>query len=111
MPACVCFSPEFDYQDYVSTPLGLDMTNQRYAEVSVKICRYCGTRWLHYLVEYEGFSGSGRWFRGVLAEQDQAAITPQNAAAYLEGLEWHFCGGSYFRSRGQRCTGKIQADL
>jgi hypothetical protein len=111
MSDCLCFRPPFDYRDYVSEPVGIDMTNQRFGEVSIQTCKRCGTKWLHYLVEYEAFTTSGRWFRGLISEEALAAITPSGAIPYLEQLPWYFMGGSYFHSRGRRSSGKIHADL
>ena len=62
-------------------------------------------------VEYEAFTASGRWFRGILSEKDALTITPENAIAYLESLPWYFAGGSYFQSTGFKTHGKIHADL
>lgn len=110
MSDCRCFNPPFHYADYVKEPVGTDTTNRRYGEVSLETCRHCGTRWLHYLVEYEAFTGSSRWFRGLITEQDLARITPEGAVPFLESLPWYFEGGSYFDSRGRRGSGPVPAD-
>ncbi len=108
---CRCFTPPFSYTDYVSEPIGIDMTNQRCGEVSLETCKHCGTKWLKYLVEYEAFTASGRWFRGLITDVQLATFDPQNAVPFLEQMPWHFVGGSYYSSRGQRSTGAIRADL
>ena len=111
MSACRCETPPFDYRDFQSTPVGIDETNGRFAEVSIETCRHCGTKWLRYLVEYEAFSESGRWYRGRLTAEMEQALTPERAVAMLESLTWHFYGGSYFRTTGQKGVGPLCVDL
>lgn len=88
-------------------PIGIDESAGRHGEVSIEICRACGTKWLRYFVEYESYSKSGRWYRGQLAAQDLESICPENAVEFLQALPWHFAGGSYFDSTGMRRTGDI----
>jgi hypothetical protein len=109
-PQCACFHPPFDYRDFHCAEVGIDDTNGRFGRVTLETCRRCGTVWLVYQVEYEAFSGSGRWFRGVIASEDRSAITPRGAAACLEGLPWYFAGGSYFNSPGVKSRGKLALD-
>jgi hypothetical protein len=90
--------------------VGVDRTNGRFGEVSIRTCRTCGRRWLHYLVEYEAFSGSGRWFAGVLpADADDP--DPATAVALLRSLPWHVYGGSFFGTTGRRGTDPVDVDL
>ena len=111
MSTCRCYKPPFHCQDFVSAPVGIDKTNGRYGEVTVETCAHCGEKWLHYFVEYEAFTASGRWFRGPISNAALAAITPENSVPFLEKLPWHFKGGSYFGSGGQLSTGAVRADL
>lgn len=111
MSDCRCFSPPFDYRDFVSTPIGIDATNGRHGEVSLETCTHCGTKWLHYLVEYEAFMDSGRWFRAPISQEALATLTADQAVPFLERQPWHFLGGSYFKSHGQRAAGPVRADL
>jgi hypothetical protein len=111
MSDCRCFNPPFNYRDYDESPVGVDTTNGRYGRVTLKTCKHCGTKWLHYFVEYEAFTASGRWFCGLISDAAAATITPDSAIAYLEQLPWHFVGGSYYQSQGMRASGAIRADL
>jgi hypothetical protein len=63
---CGCLDPHAgSYTDFESVrDVGVDKTNGRYGEVRVDRCRSCGRLWLHYFVEYEAFSESGRCYRG-----------------------------------------------
>ncbi len=96
---------------YDEALVGVDPTGGRYGDVSIRICRACGRRWLLYRVEYEGFTGSGRWYMGVLPEGTDAAVRPDAAVALLESLPWHVYGGSYWGTSGRRGTGPLFVDL
>ncbi|MDJ1492743.1 hypothetical protein QNI19_07355 [Cytophagaceae bacterium DM2B3-1] len=108
---CKCFIPPFYFKDYTETYLGQDNTHGRYADVTLCTCIHCGTKWLHYLVEYEAFSQSGRWYKGIITDKELPQIDPENAVVYLENLEWYIYGGSWFSCAGQYGKGKMQVDM
>jgi len=107
MAECRCMTPPFDYRDYDTEPLGVDETNCRFAEVTVETCKACGARWLKYHVEYEAFSRSGRWYRGLVSPDVLSGLTPAQAPAVLAGLPWYFYGGSYFETTGRKGSGPL----
>ena|ERR1051325_10886846 len=111
MPECRCMTPPFNYLDYYTVSLGIDMTKNRGAEVTIETCRACGNKWLRYFVEYEFFSQSGRWYRGLVTPELLESLTPEGAPELLSSLPWYFYGGSYFRTLGRRGSGPIRADL
>jgi len=111
MTECRCHTPPLDHRDFVSVPIGIDETNGRFGEVSIRTCRQCSARWLHYAVEYEGFTRSARWFRGLLTPELQQRVTAANAVAVLAGLPWYLFGGSYFESTGSTGSGPPRVDL
>lgn len=111
MSECGCLTPPFSYLDYDSESLGTDPTNGRYGQVTVETCKACGSKWLRYLVEYESFSESGRWYRGLVTPAMVESLTPEQAPGLLASLSWHFYGGSYFRTTGRRGSGPIRVDL
>jgi hypothetical protein len=88
----------------IDRQLGMD---SRYGEVTLLTCPACGQMWLQYLYEMEGFSRSGRWYRGAITVQQAAEVTAENARAMLEGLEWYFYGGSYFDGQSGRSSGPL----
>jgi hypothetical protein len=104
-------TPPFHYLDYDTVSLGIDGTKNRGGEVTVETCKACGSRWLRYFVEYEAFSQSGRWYRGLVTEEMLESLKPEQAAELLASLPWHFYGGSYFRTLGRRGSGPILVDL
>lgn len=59
-------------------------------------CVHCQRLWLRYAVEYEGFSRSGRWARGLISETEAEVIEPAGAPGHLEQLPSYLYGGSYF---------------
>jgi hypothetical protein len=104
---CPCLQSAQGYLNYLDIrSVGVDPTQHRYGEVTVKQCKHCGRLWLHYFVEYEAFSESGRWFMGLITPEQAEAMTPEKAIDYLDTLDWHLQGGSYFRTASRRSTGK-----
>lgn len=104
-------TPPFNYQDYDSELLGIDETNGRSGEVTIETCKACGRMWLCYFVEYESFSQSGRWYRGLVTPEMVESLRPEQAAELLASLPWRSSGGSYFRSNGKKGSGPITVDL
>lgn len=94
--ACACDAPDASYQCFVTALSGVDETNGRHAEVRIDRCQHCERLWLNYAVEYEGFSGSGRWARGLISQAEVEDIRPQDAPSHLERLPAYIYGGSYF---------------
>lgn len=86
------------------TSVGQDPTDGRYADVSIRACRLCGRLWLHYFVEHEAFTGSSRWYTGLLPAGAETGLTPERAVPLLESLPWHVHGGSYFGHAGRRVS-------
>lgn len=87
----------------VARYLGMDA---HYGEAALHLCPDCGRYWLHYFYEVEAFSGSGRWYFGILAPEQAETISAEEASSALEALEWYFYGGSYFGKSG-RSSGPI----
>jgi hypothetical protein len=104
-------TPPFYYLDYETEAVGTDGTKNRGGEVTVETCKACGSMWLRYFVEYEAFSESGRWYRGLVTAGQVERLTAEQAPALLESLPWYFYGGSYFRTYGRKGSGSIRADL
>lgn len=107
---CICEDLQANYENFISSWLGEDPTLGRYAAVSIECCTTCQRKWLRYMVEFESFSCSGRFYRGIIDEKDLESITPENAIAYIESLDWYIYGGSYFSTRGQYGRGKAMVD-
>ena len=93
--------------------IGVDETNGRYGDVSVRTCRHCERRWLYYFAEYESFTGSGRRIRGILPDPLPMSLTPENAIPILNTLPWYIYSGSAFflPPPGRRARGNAPADL
>ena len=111
MSECRCMTPPFNYLDYDTVTLGVDKTNGRCGEVTVETCKTCGSKWLRYFVEYEFFSESGRWYRGLVTHEMVESLTPEQAPELLASLPRYFYGGSYFRTLGREGSGPVRVDL
>ncbi len=96
----MCCTPPLNASDFISNELGTDSTNSTHAEVRIDQCKQCGAYWIHYQLENPAFSKSGKWYRGSITAENSKTITSENAAAYIELLNWYFYGGSYFSSTG-----------
>ena len=108
-PSCICLTENFRSARFDRRWLpGMDPTRGRYADVAVDRCRTCGRYWLSYEFEFESFSRSGRWYRGLITPEAARTVTPETAAAVLEGLPWYFAGGSWFGGRIHRRSGRLE---
>jgi len=111
MSNCGCMRPDCPGSGFDRVDLGTDTQNGRYGKVQGLTCIHCGSTWLRYFVTYEGFSRSGRWYRGQVSAEQASATPPEQAVEVLTSLPWHFRGGSYFDSAGERATGPLRVDL
>jgi hypothetical protein len=84
--------------------LGIDVTDGRFANVSLQICSGCGRGWLHYLQEAEYETAAGRWAEALIDPDDASAMTPERAAEYIGTAPWRIVGGSYYGSAGKRVS-------
>jgi hypothetical protein len=88
--------------------IGQDATDGRYADVESVRCTRCGRLWVKYFVEYEAFTGSGRWCEAPIDEALALVIGAAEVPAYLEAAPWFIHGGSYWGHAGKRGTGKLR---
>lgn len=106
--SCGCMNPDgLRYGTFLSISVGVDETNGRFGELSIRQCHYCQRQWLHYFVEYEHLSQSGRWYRGIIDNEIAQVVRPENAVKILSNLEWYFYGGSYYFGKFGRAGGPI----
>lgn len=108
---CKCHDLPPHYSDYTSSSLGIDKTEGRFADVTLEICKHCERKWINYLVEYEGTSRSGRYYRGLISDIALSKLTPETAVEHLEKLDWYIFGGSHFSSGGIYGRGKVETGL
>lgn len=105
---CRCMTPPFYHWDFEDRDLGV---TSNYGEIQIETCKSCGTNWLRYFWEHEGFTASGRWYKGIVDDAALSTLTPDNCVEYLESLPWYIYGGSYFNTMGNRGAGSIKATL
>lgn len=96
---CACAGAEARFQQFDTHHLGRDQTEGRFADVTLHRCKVCNRLWLRYFVEYEAFSKSGRWARGLIDEETANSMTPEAAVDHLNSLDWYLYGGSRFGGR------------
>jgi len=95
------------------TDVGTDTPKGRYGDVSLHTCPDCQRIWLFYRVEYEGFSASGRWYRGLITPAIAVTVTAETAAQGIADSEYQVIGGSYYSTSGHIHVGpgEIKVDL
>ena len=79
-----------------------------YGEVTVRRCARCGRCWLHYLMEYEYLTASGRWFEGEIPAELAAQIKAYDAVSLFESMEWYYRAGSAFGGKMVRTAGPLK---
>lgn len=108
MSECRCMNPPFYYLDFESISLGEDETDKvNSTEVTIETCKSCGSKWLRYFFEHPLFAHSATWYRGLITDEIARSVRADNAIALIESLEWYFRGGSFYKSDGEKCSGKI----
>ena len=108
---CDCEYVHGAVQPSEMTDVGVDLRNGRYGQVTLHRCDGCGAQWLHYQVEYEAFTRSGRWFCGRVEEGSASDLSAPNAVATLAQLPWYWVGGSYFDGEVAKRSGPVPVDL
>jgi hypothetical protein len=104
---CRCLAGWTHYSDFDERPVGVDTLEGRFGDVSIHTCRRCGQRWLHYHYEHEAFSGSGRWWRGPVTQDQAGAVTAASALQVLGSLPFYYTGGSSRDGRIDKLHGQI----
>jgi len=79
--------------------------DDQYGEVTVLVCKRCGRCWLHYLIEYEYLTASGRWLEGEISPHVAASLEPNAAVGLFDKMQWFHCSGSAFGDKLRRVTG------
>ena len=82
-------------------------SDEHYGEVTILRCTRCERCWLHYLMEYEYLTASGRWCEGEISPEVAASLTPNNAVQLFNSMEWFHCSGSAFGGKLRRVTGPV----
>ena len=107
---CICKKPPFSYLNYDTHELGIDEANGRFAEVAIQTCKHCGTQWLNYFIEIEGFSSNIKWFKAIIDDSLIDSLTPENALENISKAEWYFYGGSYYGAGVAVGSGEVKVD-
>ncbi|MBL8018659.1 MAG: hypothetical protein JNM27_03260 [Leptospirales bacterium] len=110
---CACFEPDARYTEFEkeTVHIGTDPTRGRFGDTQVRTCASCARLWVHYQVEYEGYSASGRWFRTLIPADAVPLLNPFSSVAFIENSPWFFYGGSAYDSTGKVGYYAVGADL
>ena len=105
--SCACEDGSARFDRFESKPVGCDAASGLFADVEIWRCRTCGRPWLRYSMEQEGFSGSGRWTRGLVTDAEADAVSAEAASDLLGRLTWRLEGGSYHGGLVSRLSGPL----
>ena len=105
MQECKCAQGDFHYR-HMGQVKAIGRTAS-YSYISVARCTLCGTHWLEFAHEEEGFTGSGLWYKVPIPVEDIESITAENARARFETAESYWGGGSYFGGKVQQMSGTL----
>ena len=104
-----CSDAEHVPHELETRSVGVD---DQYGEVTVLRCTRCGRCWLHYLIEYEYLTASGRWLEGEIAPEVARALEqPNDAVALFDRMPWFHVSGSAFQGKLRRVTGPAKTWL
>ena len=108
---CECWNSAASYRQFhPALFVGVDETEGRYADVTLRECKQCDSLWLQYQVEYEGFSRSGRWARRQISHAEADQITPETALQHIEA-DQYACGVLYFDGEPGWRSGPMRWDI
>jgi hypothetical protein len=102
---CPCMAPPVTADNFKPYISWYDEAHYGYAEVL--ICKKCASHWLKYTLEFEGYAGSGRWYRGLLNPLKSRQSQISDPTKYLSELPWYIHGGLYFNHNGERSSGLL----
>ena len=97
---CPCLDPKHSFSNEERHYVGVDETKGRFADVHIIRCNKCQRNWIHYHVEFEAFTASGRWYRALVTREACEHLKPENAESLLKSSEYRVCGGSLFGTSG-----------
>jgi len=66
---------------------------------------HAGRCWLHYLMEYEYLTASGRWLEGEISPEVAASLNANEAVGFFDRMDWFHCSGSALSGKLRRVNG------
>ena len=109
---CQCWDEQCQSVHFEIEPVSTTRNGPSVDRVELWTCNSCATRWLRLTVEDEANPAWSKWFRGLVpadAAPAHAEISPEEALELLGSMNWHYYGGAYYRSSGDRSGGPIRA--
>lgn len=104
---CPCMDEQCSKDAFEISELTAFRVEGQLTTLDVCRCGECASSWLWYAIEDESRAGWGKWFRGLLPPGAEEGLSVDEAFSILEDLPWHFYGGSYYRTAGERSPGPV----
>ncbi len=104
---CTCLDEQCGSDQFDVTPVSTQRNDGMVNRMEVFTCQECGRHWIHYSTDHEARAGWGRWYRGLM-ESGPEEVTEEEGYRVLESLPWHFYGGTYYRTAGEKSMGPVR---
>ena len=105
--SCACADEQCSLVACDISSIGNERSGSVLRHVDLCTCRMCGASWLKFRLEDESSPGWNRWYRGFIDAEDVTGLEFGTALEILASLPWHFYGGAYYRSPGERSSGPV----
>lgn len=103
---CVCTDEQCPAFDFAWERIGTQRDGFGAWQVSRLRCLTCGSAWLRASMEDDAAPAWARWFRAPIPD-DLRGYTVESALEELGRASWHFYGGRYYGTAGERSSGAV----
>jgi hypothetical protein len=104
---CACKNEQCPSGAFEITEVWRENVNGITSRIEVWHCGKCDSYWLRYSTEHETSMAWGKWFRGPVSAEAAHSATAESAAEIFRKMPWHFYGGPYYRTTGERSFGPV----
>ena len=105
--SCACHDEECGRAQFEVSPVGAKRQDGMLQTIERLKCQKCGSEWLIYSTDDESRGGWGKWFRASAPPESTEEASFDECLDFLAGVRWHFYGGSYYRTSGERTLGAV----
>lgn len=104
---CVCMDEQCRSDAFEVLEIASEHDGGIHVKVELWCCLGCDRFWLRFSTVDEASGAWGKWYRGIIPTEAARDISADSATALFRAMSWHFYGGSYYRSAGERASGPI----
>jgi hypothetical protein len=107
---CACWDEQCQSGQFDTETVSARRSGSTVERIDAWTCRDCRNRWLRLSVEDEEHPGWSAWYRGLVTDEQVrsgADLSQEKAMELLGSMRWHYFGGAYYRSSGDRSAGAV----